>query len=78
MLNYERVQNLREEIGEDDFEEVVALFLEEADEAIERLEPDVGAQQLETDFHALKGSALNLGFDRFAEICATAEKQAAE
>ena len=77
MIDWTRLHELQEEVGVDDFQEVVALFLEEADEAVERLSPALPADVLENDFHALKGSALNLGFSDLAQICARAEKSAA-
>lgn len=77
MIDWNRVLELRDEVGADDFTEVVDLFVDEADEAIARLSPTIAAAQLEADFHSLKGSALNLGFDAFAQICANAERAAA-
>ena len=77
MIDWTRLDELQDEVGADDFEEVVTLFLEEADEAVERLSPELPPDVLEADFHALKGSALNLGFSQLAEICAHAEKAAA-
>lgn len=77
MIDWNRVQALRLEIGADDFAEVVALFLEEADEAVARLQPGAGPRALEADLHFLKGSALNLGFADFAALCQGAERAAA-
>ncbi|MDZ4311820.1 MAG: Hpt domain-containing protein [Cypionkella sp.] len=71
------MNELRSEIGEDDFAEVVAMFLEEADEVIARLSRTVGAKALEADLHFLKGAALNLGFARFAAACQSGERRAA-
>lgn len=77
MIEWERVNELRSEIGDDDFAEVVALFLEEADEVILRLSAAAGAKALESDLHFLKGAALNLGFDDFAALCQDGERRAA-
>lgn len=77
MIEWERVNELRSEIGDDDFAEVVALFLEEADEVIARISPDDGARALESDLHFLKGAALNLGFAEFAALCQDGERRAA-
>lgn len=76
MIDWSRLNELRDEVGADDFDEVVTLFVEEAEETIERLSPDATADALEADLHALKGSALNLGFSELAEICARGEKLA--
>lgn len=77
MIEWERVNELRSEIGDDDFAEVVALFLEEADEVILRISAAAGAKALEADLHFLKGAALNLGFAEFAALCQSAERRAA-
>lgn len=77
-IDWERVTELRDEIGADGFGEVVALFLEEADEAIARITPAAGARALEADLHFLKGAALNLGFQDFAALCQEGERRAAD
>lgn len=77
MIDRDRVQELRQEIGEDDFAEVAEMFLDEMAEALTALSdaPDnAGADA----FHGLRGSALNLGFADFASACADAEKRAAQ
>ena len=77
MIDWDRVNELRSEIGIDDFDEVVILFLEEADEAIARVSVLAGAKPLEADLHSLKGAALNLGFSEFAALCQEGERRAA-
>ncbi len=77
MINWDRVAELRGEIGADDFDEIVELFLEEVEEVVERLRGITDLSSLEPDLHFLKGSALNLGFADFSEVCATGEKMAA-
>ena len=77
MIEWERVNDLQSEIGEDDFAEVVALFLEEADDVILRISAATGAKALEADLHFLKGAALNLGFTDFAALCQDGERRAA-
>lgn len=77
MIDWTRVARLREEIGEDDFDEVVELFLEEVDDAIDALQNSADPDALEARLHFLKGSALNLGFDRFSSHCQHGEKLAA-
>ena len=77
MIAWDRVNELRAEIGEDDFAEVVSMFLEEADEVIGRISKTVGAKALEADLHFLKGAALNLGFAEFAAFCQDGERRAA-
>ena len=77
MIHWARVIELREEVGAEDFDEVVELFLEEVEEVIDRLRQDVDISQLEQDLHFLKGSALSLGFAKFSDLCHDGEKQSA-
>lgn len=77
MIDWTRVKELRDEIGGEDFAEVVALFLEEADEVVGNLQDCHDPRALESALHFLKGSALNLGFSALAELCQTGERQAA-
>ncbi|MFL4469358.1 Hpt domain-containing protein [Tateyamaria armeniaca] len=77
MIDWQRVINLREEIGEEDFDEVVPLFIEEVTEITDRLSTAVDLNTLEEDLHCLKGSALNLGFSLFADLCGAGESLAA-
>ena len=76
-IDWERVTELRDEIGADGFGEVVALFLEEADEVMARITTAHGAKAVEADLHFLKGAALNLGFQDFAALCQEGERRAA-
>lgn len=77
MIDWGRVQDLRDEIGADAFGEVVELFLDEVDTEIEKLRLPDAAQNLEALLHFLKGSALNLGFAAFADLCHSGERAAA-
>lgn len=77
MINWERAIELRDEIGAEDFDEVVELFLSEVEERLETLCDDKEIQAVEEDLHFLKGSALNLGFDDLATLCHDGEKRAA-
>lgn len=75
-VDWARVAELREEIGEEEFAEVVNLFLSEVDELIEGLiaaAPD----EVEAAMHALKGSSLNIGFALLGEVCRLGEEEAA-
>ena len=78
MIDWTRVSDLREEVGEEDFEEVVDLFISEVDTEIRGLRNVVDGQTLQGQLHFLKGSALNLGFSAFAELCQKAELSAAQ
>lgn len=77
MIDWKRVDELREEIGADGFAEVADMFLEEADQAVQRLVAGLPADQVEGQLHFLKGSALNLGLSDLAAICQEGERKAA-
>jgi len=78
MIDWDRIKELRAEIGEDDFGEVVEIFLEEVEEGIERLKSGLGDEALAVELHFLKGSALNLGFHSFSIRCQAGETAASE
>lgn len=78
MIDWKQVQQLEEDVGTEDFAEVVALFLDEVDEAIEPLKAPEGIP-LDTVgalLHFLKGSAYNLGFEAFGSYCSNGEEMA--
>lgn len=77
MIQWSRVNELRDEVGAEDFDEVLDLFLEEVEEVIERLKADPVPGQLEQDLHFLKGSALSLGFATFSDLCQDGERLSA-
>lgn len=78
MIDWARVEELRGEVGEDAFDEVLDLFLEEVDEAMGRLDANATADSLAADLHFVRGSALNLGLKDFCTICRGLELQLAE
>ncbi len=73
MIFWDRIAELRTELGEDDFAEIVTLFLEEVDEVIDRLRRHPDPERYAEDLHFLKGSALNLGFGAFGAECRNRE-----
>ncbi|MGQ3487836.1 Hpt domain-containing protein [Roseovarius pacificus] len=76
MIDWNRVRELRDEIGTDEFADVVDLFLEEVESEISALRGRDGPDRIEARLHFLKGSALNLGFEDFAALCQTGEQMA--
>jgi HPt (histidine-containing phosphotransfer) domain-containing protein len=76
MINWDRVVELRDEIGADGFAEVVGLFLAEADDCVARMPAAATPSQVEAEMHFLKGSALNLGLDELADLCQQGERAA--
>lgn len=77
MIDWNRVAELRDEIGTEDFGEVVDLFLDEVEGEITELHKGCPQDRLESKLHFLKGSALNLGFTSFSDLCQTGETAAA-
>jgi len=75
-IDWARVRELKDEIGSDEFDAVVALFLEETGTMVDAL---AGARtdEYEERLHGLKGTALNLGLANLAELCRDGERQAA-
>jgi hypothetical protein len=73
MLDWNRITELRDEVGADAFGEVVELFLDEVESALLRLGV---AEPVEEGLHFLKGCALNLGFSGFAAVTSAGERAA--
>jgi len=78
MIDWARVSELRDEIGAEDFGEVVDLFLEEVESEIAALRLGYEPATLESRLHFLKGSALNLGFEAFSQLCQHGETAASK
>ena len=76
MIDWSRVKSLRFEVGPEDFEEIIAMFLEETDAVILGFSVKKPTKSLETELHFLKGSALNIGLATFARLCQQGEKDA--
>lgn len=68
MIDWERVRELREDVGDSEFRPILELFLDEIETIVFRL---VGnrAAQMPDDFHFLTGCARNLGFRGFGDLC---------
>lgn len=78
MIDWDRVRTLKEEVGPEDFEEVVELFFSEVEEMIEGLPQAADAQAVAHNMHFLKGAALNLGFKDMSRKCLEGETKAVE
>ncbi|SFD69333.1 Hpt domain-containing protein [Roseivivax sediminis] len=74
MIDWHQVDQLRDEIGPDDFAEVAGVFLREVDRTLAGL--DSRSTELAAALHFLKGSALNLGMSGLARLCAEGEAAA--
>jgi hypothetical protein len=69
-----RLRALREEVGDDGYEEVLALFLAEGDDVVDRLSRHADGSVPADELHFLKGIALNLGLDDLAALCRRGER----
>jgi HPt (histidine-containing phosphotransfer) domain-containing protein len=78
MIDWSQVKSLRNDVGHDEFDEIVELFLEEVEKIVAKLREAPNISELENDMHSLKGSALNLGFATFSQMCLHGEKMSAE
>lgn len=78
MINWDRVRSLRDDIGNEEFDEIVEIFLEEVQEVVDKLRDAPVVADLEFDLHALKNGALNLGFMDLSGLCQTGERRAAQ
>jgi len=73
MIDWDRVAELRSEIGAEGFAEVLELFLDEVENVVMNLGRRPG--KLGDELHFLKGSAWNLGFRDFGAMCQDGERR---
>jgi HPt (histidine-containing phosphotransfer) domain-containing protein len=74
MIDWTYIKQLETDVGEAEFKNVVALFLDEVDSEIELLRtPGKTPEILKSKMHFLKGSAYYLGFKDFGDLCAQNE-----
>ncbi|MBF9059492.1 histidine kinase [Rhodobacterales bacterium HKCCSP123] len=72
MIDRDRLNALRDDIGEEDFADVACLLVSEIGEKLASLQR-APATATADDFHFLRGGALNLGLTAFSEACTLAE-----
>lgn len=77
MLDWDRINELRGEVGDAEFQLILEMFLDEVEGVMMRLSQD-DPVRLETDLHFLKGCAWNLGFSAFGGLCDEGERQIGE
>ena len=77
MIDWDRVSDLLDDVGADEFEPVLELFIDEVEHLVMQLTKD-DAGLLERYMHFLKGSAWNLGFAEFGATCQQVETLAAK
>lgn len=76
MIDWDRVTELRDEIGADDLATVIGMFLDEVSEKLQEVQGGSSTASLSEDMHFLKSSALNIGFAELAQLCSAAEVKA--
>lgn len=69
-VDWDRLNELRADIGEEDFADVAMLFVAELQEHLDGLTADKATA---ADFHFLRGSAANLGFVTLVSACSLGE-----
>jgi HPt (histidine-containing phosphotransfer) domain-containing protein len=78
MIDWERVQELQDEIGPEHMQEVIELFVTEVEEQLAGLNHTLDIVDLGKAIHFLKGCSLNIGFRVVAKLCRQLEEEAAE
>lgn len=73
MIDWNRLNALNHDFGADALGDVVALFIDEMDEAVTQLPAINGASARADALHMLKGTAANLGLVALADLCARGE-----
>ena len=76
MLDWDRISELRGEVGDAEFQVILEMFLDEVESAMMRLSAK-DPKRLEASLHFLKGCAWNLGFSAFGGLCDDEERRAA-
>jgi hypothetical protein len=77
MLDWNRINELRAEVGDDEFQLILELFLDEVEGVLMRLSR-CDVLRLETNLHFLKGCAWNLGFSDFGNLCDRDERRVSD
>jgi len=72
MIDWARVEELKTDMGADDFDEVIDLFLSEIETTLDGMGQS-GSDTLAKDIHFLKGSAANVGFEQLCAMCRKSE-----
>ncbi len=72
MIDWNRVSELRSEVGEEDFGGVLVMFFDEVADVLEGL-GNGGVEAIKRDLHLLKGSAINIGLADVSTLCRNCE-----
>ena len=78
MIDWAQINTLRDDVGKEEFAEIIDIFIEEVESVFERLRTTPDLKNLGDDLHFLKGSAMNLGFESFSRLCQDGENLSAQ
>lgn len=78
MIDWTRIDDLKHELGEDDFEEVFEIFLDEVQDSVDSLKNAPKGAALEAILHSVKGNAITVGFSKLAELAGAGEVKAGQ
>ena len=73
MINWDRISELQDEVGEDGIAEVIEIFVEEMEEGLASLASSSNPTEIADKLHFLKGSAQNIGLEEMSRLCAAGE-----
>lgn len=73
MIDWTRINELKEELGEEDFAEVFTIFLDEVQDSVDSLTATPSGAELESILHSVKGNALTVGFSKLADLASVGE-----
>lgn len=76
MIDWKRIRELYEEVGAEDFDEIIELFLTEVEDVIAKIRDAKDRNSLGDDLHFLKGSSVTLGFEQLSGLCNAGEDAA--
>ncbi|MGI9391292.1 MAG: Hpt domain-containing protein [Boseongicola sp.] len=68
MIDWNRLSELRSEVGEDDYDEILVLFFDEVASVLDSIE-SANVDAMKRDLHFLKGSAMNIGLTDVSALC---------
>lgn len=73
MIDMDRIEELRAEIGAEDLGLIISMFLDEARATLDALPSELQRQERSRAAHFLRSGALNIGFRGVAELAARLE-----
>ncbi|MEM0978049.1 MAG: Hpt domain-containing protein [Pseudomonadota bacterium] len=74
MIDWNRIAELKSDLGDDGLADLLPIFLDEIDDALTKLATQTEASEGAAICHFIKGSAANLGFASLAEASHAGEQ----